>query len=215
MVGLKKITAAMAAVILSAAAFGNEGALLSESDLGWTANSSYPHAERIRARAMAQRFGVAAEQTALGFKDNIAADISDGGIIGDWHPVDNGFRLSFGAVHPGDSPRGGNSAGDENFKPYIGLGWGGQTRRGIGFNIDVGALYRRGRTELFPAAAAISPTTATMHRPLIVRRRFRRRASPTWRKSLTNPNGIRCLRWNLNIAFSREIRRARQQGNSH
>ena len=144
MVGLKKITAAMAAAILSAAAFGNEGALLSESDLGWTANSSYPHAERIRARAMAQRFGIAAEQTALGFKDNIAADISDGGIIGDWHPVDNGFRLSFGAVHPGDSPRGGNSAGDENFKPYIGLGWGGQTRRGIGFNIDVGALYRPG-----------------------------------------------------------------------
>ncbi len=82
------------------------------------------------------------------------------GLIGDWHPAGNGFRLSAGLYSNGNSLKArteggmfsygdddyvGNAGIDVDFKsvaPYLGLGWSSQKPKGWSFAFEVGALLQ-------------------------------------------------------------------------
>lgn len=108
-------------------------------------------------------------------------------VIGDYHPFENGFRLSAGVTHNGNKfslsaqPTENNTIeiGDDNFStvdtvesldasisfksfaPYLGIGWGHAPKSGKGwsFDADLGVLFQ-GSPETSLTASCVDDTSA-------------------------------------------------------
>ena len=102
--------------------------------------------------------------------------------LADWHPFNNAFRLSGGAMYNGLEGRGGavpvedigvgrnsyspDEVGELNvdvsfgskFAPYLGLGYGNAVSRKVGFLLDVGVIYAGSPEVDVNASGMLTPT---------------------------------------------------------
>lgn len=145
-------------------------------------------------RMLTDNIGVRLNINGLSYNDT--RDVSDinydadlklftAGILADYYPIDNNFRVSGGVYYNDNHADGtfvpttsftfGNNtytpadigqvdAGayyDNNIAPYIGIGWGGKdvSRNGWSFSLDVGALYQ-GSTQVYANATVNNPLLA-------------------------------------------------------
>ena len=131
--------------------------------LGLGVNVGLDVSDRVVARGMINMFSLDYEETESGNTFDGDLDLQSIGLVGDWHPLDSGFRVTGGAFLNNnkvsatavgrDLEIGGRSyAGRidmlldfETIAPYLGAGWTSDSigKPGWSFSIDAGLLYQQ------------------------------------------------------------------------
>ena len=135
---------------------------------GVGASAAWDFHDKLAVRAIANRFNYDRKETVSGKRYKGKLELATFGLLLDWHPFDNGFRVSGGAMlnrnelsarttgddfKLGDSPL--NYQGEvranvdfRNFAPYLGIGYdSGRGKKGFGFYADAGAMFQ-GKAQL-------------------------------------------------------------------
>ena len=142
------------------------------STLGPGLEFKYTFHEKFNGRFVFNQYDRDFSETSSGNKYEGTLELSSYGLIGDWHPLGNGFRLSVGLYSNGNEITAktaddefeydgnrytGNASATVDFEstaPYLGLGWSSQKYSGVSFDFEVGAFFQgapqlsaRGRAE--------------------------------------------------------------------
>ena len=142
------------------------------STLGPGLEFKYTFHEKFNGRFVFNQYDRDFSETSSGNKYEGTLELSSYGLIGDWHPLGNGFRLSVGLYSNGNEITAktaddefeydgnrytGNVSATVDFEstaPYLGLGWSSQKYSGFSFDFEVGAFFQgapqlsaRGRAE--------------------------------------------------------------------
>jgi len=129
--------------------------------LGLGATAAYRFAERFALRGTYNRFDFDFDKTKSGNEYDGDLGLESYGLMLDFHPFNNGFRLTAGAYVNDNALAataeasaldvGGNTysgalnanLGFKDFAPYFGIGWsGGFGKSGLGLTLDAGALVQ-------------------------------------------------------------------------
>lgn len=131
--------------------------------LGLGVSAGLDVSDRFVARGLINTFSLGFEVTESGNTFDADLDLQSVGLVGDWHPLDDGFRVTGGAflnnnevsatAFDQDLELGGRSyAGQidmlldfETFAPYLGAGWTSDWigKPGWSFSVDAGLLYQQ------------------------------------------------------------------------
>ena len=120
--------------------------------------------DHFNARLVINQYEFSYDETEDGTEYSGELDWSTYGVIADWHPAGNGFRLSVGLLANDNELRsssvggsfsygtGGNETdyeGNVNLKvafeslaPYASIGWSSQKPRGLSVNFELGAMFQ-------------------------------------------------------------------------
>ena len=130
---------------------------------GVGASAAWDFHDKLAVRAIANRFNYDRKETVSGKRYKGKLELATFGLLLDWHPFDNGFRVSGGAIlnrnelnarttgddlKLGDSPieyEGAINADVDfrNFAPYLGIGYdGGRGKKGFSFFAEAGAMFQ-------------------------------------------------------------------------
>ena len=130
---------------------------------GVGASAAWDFHDKLAVRAIANRFNYDRKETVSGKRYKGKLELANFGLLLDWHPFDNGFRVSGGAIlnrneinarTTGDDFNLGNSNFDyqgeiranvdfRNFAPYLGVGYdGGRGKKGFSFFAEAGAMFQ-------------------------------------------------------------------------
>ena len=130
---------------------------------GVGASAAWDFHDKLAVRAIANRFNYDRKETVSGKRYKGKLELANFGLLLDWHPFDNGFRVSGGAIlnrnelsaratsdtlKLGDSPieyEGAVNANVDfrNFAPYLGVGYdGGRGEKGFSFFAEAGAMFQ-------------------------------------------------------------------------
>ncbi len=132
------------------------------STLGAGLMLGYDISPAFSARAAASYFAFGTDESSAGNDYSIDLQLLSLGLLGDWHPFENGFRVTAGGLFNGnkmtlassaeDIELGGGSyrgsmeaeLGFNAIAPYVGIGWtGGRAdRRGFSFFADAGVIFQ-------------------------------------------------------------------------
>ncbi len=130
------------------------------STLGLGLELKYPLHDKFNGRLALNQYDKSWNKTKSGINYTGDLELGTYGLIGDWHPADNGFRLSVGVFSNGNkitaraaqqqfTLRNHAYTGKLNvqaeFKslvPYLGLGWSSRKKSGLSFDFEVGALFQ-------------------------------------------------------------------------
>ena len=164
--------AARTALLVLAAAVASPA--LAEEANGWRvgahggtagvgASAAWDFHDKLAVRAIANRFNYDRKETVSGKRYKGKLELANFGLLLDWHPFDNGFRVSGGAIlnrneinaranaadgfKIGENPYGrGNldaKVDFRNFAPYLGVGYdGGRGKKGFSFFAEAGAMFQ-------------------------------------------------------------------------
>ena len=129
------------------------------STLGLGLEVKYQFHEKFNGRVVFNQYDKSYSKTSSGNKYEGDLELSSYGLIGDWHPFGNGFRLSAGLYSNSNEIKArtaggqftyqgndymGNANATVDFKstaPYLGLGWSSQKERGFSFDFEVGTFF--------------------------------------------------------------------------
>ncbi len=170
---LSRTTAALAACAaflfaasaLPAAARAQDGSITAgahASTLGAGVSLGYDISRSFSARAVANYFSFDRKESSAGNNYSVDVQLLSFGLLGDWHPFDNGFRVTAGVLYngnkftlasrtsdfgAGDGSYSGNLKAELGFNavaPYLGVGWTSGRADGGGFSFfaDAGAIYQ-------------------------------------------------------------------------
>lgn len=171
-----KTTSFFKALLTAGALFAVSGAANAEgvtnlsiatrvSTLGVGVELKYQFHEKFNGRFVVNEYDADYNETNSGNQYNGDFNLSTYGLIADWHPTGNGFRLSAGVYSNSNGLIArtdgnmftfdgqqyiGNARATVDFKslaPYAGLGWSSQKDNGWSFDFEIGALFQ-GDTEL-------------------------------------------------------------------
>ena len=130
---------------------------------GVGASAAWDFHDKLAVRAIANRFNYDRKETVSGKRYKGKLELANFGLLLDWHPFDNGFRVSGGAIlnrnelsaranaadnfKIGDTDYGrGNLDANvdfRNFAPYLGVGYdGGRGKKGFSFFAEAGAMFQ-------------------------------------------------------------------------
>ena len=131
---------------------------------GVGASAAWDFHDKLAVRAIANRFNYDRKETVSGKRYKGKLELANFGLLLDWHPFDNGFRVSGGAIlnrneinartTGDDFNLGENRAIDyegevranvdfRNFAPYLGVGYdGGRGKKGFSFFAEAGAMFQ-------------------------------------------------------------------------
>ncbi len=133
--------------------------------------------DHFNARLVINQYEFSYDETEDGTEYTGELDWSTYGVIADWHPAGNGFRLSVGLLandnelrssSVGDSftygPEDTSYTGNANIKvafeslaPYASIGWSSQKPRGLSVNFELGAMFQG--TPLLSANGSVEDST--------------------------------------------------------
>ena len=162
---LAACAALLSAAILPAAARAGEGPIFGAAHggtLGAGLVLGYDISPSFSARAAASYFSFGTDDSSAGNEYSIDLQLLSLGVLGDWHPFENGFRVTAGGLFNGnkiamasseeDLELGGGSyrgnmeaeLGFNAIAPYVGIGWtsGRADRRGFSFFADAGVIFQ-------------------------------------------------------------------------
>ena len=149
---------------------------------GVGASAAWDFHDKLAVRAIANRFNYDRKETVSGKRYKGKLELATFGLLLDWHPFDNGFRVSGGAIlnrnelnaratsenlKLGDANYGRGEVDADvdfrNFAPYLGVGYdGGRGKKGFSFFAEAGAMFQ-GKARLTGkgnvSAAAVGGTT--------------------------------------------------------
>ncbi len=154
-----------AASVLSSTARAQDGSTYAGvhgSTLGAGVSLGYDISPSFSVRTVANYFSYGASETNAGNEYSVDVQLLSLGLLGDWHPFRNGFRITAGALYNGNkatlaasstdfglgegSYRGDLKAemGFGSAAPYLGIGWasGRMDRGGFSFFADAGAIFQ-------------------------------------------------------------------------
>ena len=154
-----------AAAILPAAARAGDGSMFAAphgSTLGAGLMAGYDISPSFSARAAASYFAFATDDSSAGNDYSIDLQLLSLGVLGDWHPFENGFRVTAGGLFNGNTVTMASSAEDlelggasyrgnmeaelgfNAIAPYVGIGWtsGRADGRGFSFFADAGVIFQ-------------------------------------------------------------------------
>lgn len=154
-----------AAPVLPAAARAQDGSTFAgvhASTLGAGFSLGYDISPSFSARAVANYFSLDRSESSAGNDYSVDVQLLSLGLLGDWHPFENGFRVTAGVLYNGNkitlasrtsevglgdgSYRGALKAelGFNAVAPYLGIGWtsGRADGRGFSFFADAGAIFQ-------------------------------------------------------------------------
>ena len=130
---------------------------------GVGASAAWDFHDKLAVRAIANRFNYDRKETVSGKRYKGKLELANFGLLLDWHPFDNGFRVSGGAIlnrnelsaraTSDDFTLGNGTAKYEgaidadvdfrNFAPYLGVGYdGGRGKKGFSFFAEAGAMFQ-------------------------------------------------------------------------
>ena len=132
---------------------------------GVGASAAWDFHDKLAVRAIANRFNYDRKETVSGKRYKGKLELANFGLLLDWHPFDNGFRVSGGAIlnrneinarttganfELGDGGGGRMYTGEvranvdfRNFAPYLGVGYdGGRGKKGFSFFAEAGAMFQ-------------------------------------------------------------------------
>ena len=132
---------------------------------GVGASAAWDFHDKLAVRAIANRFNYDRKETVSGKRYKGKLELANFGLLLDWHPFDNGFRVSGGAIlnrneinarttganfELGDGGGGRMYMGEvranvdfRNFAPYLGVGYdGGRGKKGFSFFAEAGAMFQ-------------------------------------------------------------------------
>ena len=129
---------------------------------GVGASAAWDFHDKLAVRAIANRFNYDRKETVSGKRYKGKLELANFGLLLDWHPFDNGFRVSGGAIlnrnelsarATSDTLKLGEIAygrGEvdadvdfRNFAPYLGVGYdGGRGKKGFSFFAEAGAMFQ-------------------------------------------------------------------------
>ena len=165
--------AARTALLALAAAVASPA--LAEETNGWRvgahggtagvgASAAWDFHDKLAVRAIANRFNYDRKETVSGKRYKGKLELANFGLLLDWHPFDNGFRVSGGAILNRNELSARATAaqlklGDNNtaygqgevdadvdfrnFAPYLGVGYdGGRGKKGFSFFAEAGAMFQ-------------------------------------------------------------------------
>ncbi|MYB15208.1 MAG: hypothetical protein F4114_12825 [Rhodospirillaceae bacterium] len=154
-----------AASVLPAAARAQDGSMTvgaHGSTLGAGVSVGYDISRSFSVRAMANYFSFDRKESSAGNRYSVDVQLLSLGLLGDWHPFQNGFRVTAGVLYNGNkftfaSRTSDFGAGDESYSgdlkaelgfnaiaPYLGIGWTSGRADGPGFSFfaDAGVIYQ-------------------------------------------------------------------------
>lgn len=122
----------------------------------------YDISPSFSARAAASYFSFGTDDSSAGNDYSIDLQLLSLGVLGDWHPFENGFRVTAGGLINGNKVTMASSAEDLELgggsyrgnmeaelgfnavAPYVGIGWtsGRADRRGFSFFADAGVIFQ-------------------------------------------------------------------------
>ena len=145
---------------------------------GVGASAAWDFHDKLAVRAIANRFNYDRKETVSGKRYKGKLELANFGLLLDWHPFDNGFRVSGGAILNRNelSARATSDAlkiGDNNiaygsgevdadvdfrnFAPYLGVGYdGGRGKKGFSFFAEAGAMFQ-GKARLTGKGSVSAP----------------------------------------------------------
>ena len=129
---------------------------------GVGASAAWDFHDKLAVRAIANRFNYDRKETVSGKRYKGKLELANFGLLLDWHPFDNGFRVSGGAIlnrneinaraNADDFKIGNTDYGQgnldanvdfRNFAPYLGVGYdGGRGKKGFSFFAEAGAMFQ-------------------------------------------------------------------------
>ena len=129
---------------------------------GVGASAAWDFHDKLAVRAIANRFNYDRKETVSGKRYKGKLELANFGLLLDWHPFDNGFRVSGGAIlnrneinaratsetlNLGGTPYGRGEVDAKvdfrNFAPYLGVGYdGGRGKKGFSFFAEAGAMFQ-------------------------------------------------------------------------
>ena len=129
---------------------------------GVGASAAWDFHDKLAVRAIANRFNYDRKETVSGKRYKGKLELANFGLLLDWHPFDNGFRVSGGAIlnrneinarataenlRLGNNPYGRGEVDADvdfrNFAPYLGVGYdGGRGKKGFSFFAEAGAMFQ-------------------------------------------------------------------------
>ena len=155
-----------AASVQPAAVRAQDGSIVAGahgSTLGAGISLGYDISPAFSARAVANYFSFDRKESSAGNQYSVDVQLLSFGLLGDWHPFENGFRVTAGVLYNGNkftfaSRTSEFGAGDTddyvgNLKaelgfnavaPYLGIGWTSGRADGSGFSFfaDAGVIYQ-------------------------------------------------------------------------
>ncbi|MDE0703777.1 MAG: hypothetical protein OXH59_08650 [Rhodospirillaceae bacterium] len=154
-----------AASVLPSAARAQDGSMTvgaHGSTLGAGVSVGYDISRSFSVRAMANYFSFDRKESSAGNRYSVDVQLLSLGLLGDWHPFENGFRVTAGVLYNGNkftfaSRTSEFGAGDESYSgdlkaelgfnaiaPYLGIGWTSGRADGPGFSFfaDAGVIYQ-------------------------------------------------------------------------
>ena len=129
---------------------------------GVGASAAWDFHDKLAVRAIANRFNYDRKETVSGKRYKGKLELATFGLLLDWHPFDNGFRVSGGAILNRNEINARANADDfkigertygrgnldanvdfRNFAPYLGVGYdGGRGKKGFSFFAEAGAMFQ-------------------------------------------------------------------------
>ena len=130
---------------------------------GVGASAAWDFHDKLAVRAIANRFNYDRKETVSGKRYKGKLELANFGLLLDWHPFDNGFRVSGGAIlnrneinarTTGNNFKLGEGTARyegevranvdfRNFAPYLGVGYdGGRGKKGFSFFAEAGAMFK-------------------------------------------------------------------------
>ncbi|MDE0149733.1 MAG: hypothetical protein F4027_00605 [Rhodospirillaceae bacterium] len=155
-----------AASVQPAAVRAQDGSIVAGahgSTLGAGISLGYDISPAFSARAVANYFSFDRKESSAGNQYSVDVQLLSFGLLGDWHPFENGFRVTAGVLYNGNKftfasrtsefGAGDTDDYDGNLKaelgfnavaPYLGIGWTSGRADGSGFSFfaDAGAIYQ-------------------------------------------------------------------------
>lgn len=164
-VALAACASLLSAVVLPAAAKAQDGSIYGAAHggtLGAGLLLGYDITSSFSARAAVNYFSLSADETSAGNDYSVDLQLLSLGLLGDWHPFGNGFRVTAGALFNGNKVTLASSADDlelgggsyrgsmeaemgfNALAPYVGIGWtsGRGKERGFSFFADAGVVLQ-------------------------------------------------------------------------
>ena len=129
---------------------------------GVGASAAWDFHDKLAVRAIANRFNYDRKETVSGKRYKGKLELANFGLLLDWHPFDNGFRVSGGAILNRNEINARATAAElelggikygmgevnadvdfRNFAPYLGVGYdGGRGEKGFSFFAEAGAMFQ-------------------------------------------------------------------------
>ncbi|MDE0059743.1 MAG: hypothetical protein OXI22_03255 [Defluviicoccus sp.] len=155
----------LSAAILPGAAKAGDSPIFAAAHggtLGAGLMAGYDISPAFSARAMASYFAFGTDESTAGNDYSIDLQLLSLGVMGDWHPFENGFRVTAGGLFNGNKVTMASSAEDLDLAgasyrgnmeaelgfnavaPYVGIGWtsGRADGRGLSFFADAGVIFQ-------------------------------------------------------------------------